>query len=90
MAKVAFKPNKKNTPLLWPETDRLLERTADRVADANNAAFAATDPRRVVRPISDQAARKRHRAAVIAASGAARRDQARTNRFLSALSRTRV
>ena len=90
MARVNYKPNRKNSPLLWAETDRLLERTADRVAAANNASFSATDPRRVVRPRSEQTARKRHRAAVIAASGMAIRDQARTNRLLSALSRTRI
>ena len=90
MAKVKYKPNRKNAPLLWPETDRLLESLADRVAAGNNASFSATDPRRVVRPSFDEPARKRHRSAVIAASGAAIRDQARTNRLLSALSRVRV
>lgn len=84
-----YKPNRKNAPILWPETGRLLALLAADVAAKNNAPFAADDPRRVVVE-SSTAPRSRHRSVVIAASRAARRDQARTNRLLSALAATRV
>lgn len=88
---VKYKPNRKNAPVVWPETGRLLARLAADVAAKNNAFYAADDPRRVhAESSAGQSRRVRHRAAVIAASPQARRDQARTNRLLSALAATRV
>lgn len=88
---VKYKPNRKHSPTLWPETARLLTTVAEGVAARNNAAFAPNDPRNVHAETSEGESRHtRHRSAVIAASGPAIRDQARTNRLLSVLSRTRV
>lgn len=91
MAKVRYKPIKRNAPLLWNETGELLGDLARKVERDNNAAFAPDDPRNVHAETSEgEPRRTRHRSAVIAASGPAIRDQARTNRLLSALSRVRV
>lgn len=91
MANAKYKPNKRNAPTIWQATGRLLGDLARQVERGNNAAFAPNDPRNVHAETSEGESRHtRHRSAVIAASGPAIRDQARTNRLLSVLSRTRV
>lgn len=92
MAKARYKPNRRNAPILWPETGRLVHSLAESVARRNNAQLGGDGDVRavVVESTAGEVPRKRHRAAVIAASGPAIRDQARTSRLLTVLSQTRV